>query len=71
MGICFMYEVIDFPGVFPKDIAENKLQPIQYYNYCMQCERTGGASWSFRYHFGQVSEPSFQGYSSVLEFRCS
>lgn len=44
MGTCFMYEVIDFPGVFPKDIAENKPQLIQYYNYCMQSERTGAAS---------------------------
>lgn len=25
-----MYEVVDFPGVFPKDMAENKSQLIQY-----------------------------------------
>lgn len=65
-----MYEVIDFPGMFPKDTAENKPQLIQNYSYCRQSEKAGAASWSSRYHIGQVSEPSSQGYLNVLEFRC-
>lgn len=32
---------------------------------------TGPTSWSPRYNFGRVSEPSFRGYLSVPEFRCS
>lgn len=39
MGMCFLYEVVYFHGVFPRETAETKPQLMQFYNYWMQSER--------------------------------
>lgn len=39
MGTCFLYEVVYFHGMFPRETAETKPQLMQFYNYWMQSER--------------------------------
>lgn len=72
MGACFMYEVVYFHGMFPKETAWNQTSTdIVLQLLDAVWKGTGPASWSSRCNFGQVSEPSFQGHLVVPEFRWS